>query len=56
MGLVDVRTGTQFQLTSNSSVFFASQLGDICKLRLVLRGQGAETDRVMLSQTGTYVL
>lgn len=52
MGLDAIRAGTQFQLTSKSSGgFFAFQLGEICKLKLLLRGKGAEADRV-----NTYVL
>lgn len=42
-GLVDVRTGTQFQLTSKpDGVFLASQLDEIFKLRLVLKHKDAE--------------
>lgn len=51
-GLVDVRAGTQFQLTSKpNGVLLASQLDEIYKLRLVLNYKDAEGNRVK-----TYLL
>lgn len=52
---MDIRAGTQFQVTSRFSglfvfflfgFFFASQLDEICKLRLVLKHKGAKAEKI----------